>query len=91
MDEVQDKIFDIIAKEARLDRALLKPEEKLTDLKIESLDMVQILFGIEDEFDIYVPQDQENFKLDTLNDVVSGVKRLIAEKQAASPAKPGAA
>ena len=42
--------------------------------------MVQILFGIEDEFDVYVPQEDDSFKLETLGDVVEGVKQLVAEK-----------
>jgi acyl carrier protein len=80
-DEIREKIFDIIAKEARLDRGTLTLDTKLEDLKIESLDMVQILFGIEDAFDVYVPQDDQSFKLSTLRDVVDGVKRLVAAKQ----------
>ena len=80
-EEIREKIFDIIAKEARLDRGTLTLETKLEDLKIESLDMVQILFGIEDAFDVYVPQDDQSFKLSTLRDVVDGVKRLVAAKQ----------
>jgi acyl carrier protein len=42
---------------------------------------VQILFGIEDAFDVYVPQDDQSFKLSTLKDVIEGVKRLVAAKQ----------
>jgi acyl carrier protein len=80
-EEIREKIFDIIAKEARLDRGTLTLDTKLEDLKIESLDMVQILFGIEDAFDVYVPQDDQSFKLSTLRDVVDGVKRLVAAKQ----------
>ncbi|MCW5774005.1 MAG: acyl carrier protein [Rhodospirillaceae bacterium] len=80
-EDIQNKIFDIVAKEARLDRASLTLDTKLEDLKIESLDMVQILFGIEDAFDVYVPQDDQSFKLATLRDVVDGVKKLIAAKQ----------
>lgn len=85
-EEIREKIFDIIAKEARIDRGTLTLETKLEDLKIESLDMVQILFGIEDAFDVYVPQDDQSFKLATLNDVVDGVKRLVAAKQQQQPA-----
>jgi acyl carrier protein len=80
-EEIREKIFDIIAKEARIDRGTLTLETKLEDLKIESLDMVQILFGIEDAFDFYVPQDDQSFKLSTMKDVVDGVKRLVAAKQ----------
>lgn len=80
-EEIKEKIFDIFAKEARLDRDSLSMETKLEELSIESLDMVQILFGIEDTFDVYVPQEEvENLK--TMGDVVDGVKQLLAEKAA---------
>lgn len=80
-EEIKNKIYDIVAKEARLDRATLTLDTNLQELKIESLDMVQILFGIEDAFDVYVPQDDQNFKLVTMRDVVEGVKKLLAAKQ----------
>ncbi|MEQ8696613.1 MAG: phosphopantetheine-binding protein [Bauldia litoralis] len=80
-EEIRDKIFDIFAKEAKLDRESLTLDAKLEDLDIESLDMVQILFGIEETFDVYVPQDDESFKLETMRDVVDGVKDLVAQKE----------
>ena len=46
MSEVQDKIFDIIAKEATIDRAKINPASTLKDLQIPSLDMVQIFFAL---------------------------------------------
>jgi acyl carrier protein len=84
--DIQDKIFDIFAKEARLDRATLSLDTNLREQKIESLDMVQILFAIEDTFDVDVPQGEGNFKLETMRDVVEGVKGLVAEKAAKAAA-----
>lgn len=80
-EEIKEKVFDIVAKEARLERETLSLDTNLEDLGIESLDMVQILFGIEDTFDVYVPQDDDSFKLEKMQDVVEGVKKLIADKQ----------
>ena len=82
MDEVQEKIFDIIAKERRLDRSTLTLETRLEDINVESVDLVEIIFAIEDEFDIDVPQEEDAFQLETMGDIVAGVRRLIAEKQA---------
>ena len=81
MAEIADRIMDIIAKEAKQDRAKLTLDTRLEELKIESLDLVQILFAIEDQFDVYVPYNDESYKLETLRDVVDGVSRLLAEKQ----------
>jgi acyl carrier protein len=86
MAEIAEKIMDIIAKEAKLDRSVLTLDTRLDSLKIESLDLVQILFAIEDEFDVYVPYNDEAYKLETLRDVVNGVNRLIGEKQAEAAA-----
>ena len=81
MADIADRIVEIIAKEAKLDAAKLTLDTRLEELKIESLDLVQILFAIEDEYDVYVPYNDEAYKLETLRDVVDGVNRLIAEKQ----------
>ncbi len=91
---VANKIFEIVAKERRLDRSTLTLDTRLEDIQIESVDLVEIIFAIEDEFDIDIPQDEKSFKLETMRDIVEGVQRLIAEKQAgtAAPApSPGAA
>lgn len=81
--EIKEKVLEIFSQEARLDMDSLSLETKIDDLGIESLDMVQILFGIEDTFDVYVPQDDDSFKLETVQDVVDGVKRLIKEQDVA--------
>jgi acyl carrier protein len=87
MADIAERIMDIIAKEAKLDRARLTLDTRLDELKIESLDLVQILFAIEDQFDVYVPYNDESYKLETLRDVVDGVNRLIAEKQTEAAGK----
>ncbi|MCA8908911.1 MAG: acyl carrier protein [Rhodospirillaceae bacterium] len=84
MDDVQDKIFDIIAKERRLDRASLTRETRLDEVDIQSVDLVEIIFAIEDTFDVDIPQEEDAFKLETLGDIADGVRRLIAEKEQAA-------
>jgi acyl carrier protein len=86
MSDIEQKIRDIIAKEAQIDPAKLTLDAKLADLEIESIDMVNMIYGIEEEFDIYIPQDDEQFKLETFGDVVSGVKGLIEAKDASAKA-----
>ncbi len=80
---VESKIVEIVANQRRVDPAGLSLSDRLEDIEIESIDLVEIIFAIEDEFDIDVPQDRDAMKLDTLQDVVDGVQRLINEKNAA--------
>ena len=86
MVDVEEKIRKIIAKEGLVDSKKLVLEARLDELEIESIDLVNIIYNIEEEYDIYIPQDDEEFKLETFGDVVEGVKRLIAEKDVAPSA-----
>lgn len=52
-----DDILTIIAEEVSIDRADLKPEATLEALNIASLDMISVMFAIEDKFAIIVEQD----------------------------------
>lgn len=80
--EVEQKIKEIVANQRRLKPSDLSLDQKLEDLQVESIDLVEIIFAIEDEFDIDVPQDRDAMKLETLGDVVDGVQGLIEKKAA---------
>jgi len=82
MSDVESKIREIIAKEAQIDASKLTLDANLADLDIESIDLVSIIYNIEEEYDIYIPQDDEQFKLETFRDVVDGVNDLIGKKGA---------
>ena len=90
MDEVETKIFDIIAKEARIDRALVTSSATMEDLKIASVDLVQIVFAIEVEFDITIPEEALGLDVKNVNEVVVAVRKLVEESKAGSKA-PGTA
>ena len=90
MDEVETKIFDIIAKEARIDRALVKSDATMEDLKIASVDLVQIVFAIEVEFDITIPEEALGLDVKNVDEVVVAVRKLVNETKVGSKA-PGTA
>ncbi len=84
MTEIGTKVLDIVAKECRLDRDSLTLDSKLEELNIQSVDLMQTIFQIEETFDIYVPQEGDDFKLDTLRDVTDAVANLVTEKTASA-------
>jgi acyl carrier protein len=53
-----DELFDIIAKEALVDRAILNREAALEDLGIASLDVISVLFEVEERFNILVEESE---------------------------------
>lgn len=69
-----DKIKSIIAEQLGVDEEEVKLETNLAkDLEADSLDAVEIIMAIEDEFDIEVP-DEDAEKFATVNDIVSYVE-----------------
>lgn len=79
-------ILDLIAIKAMVPRDKLDLNAKLTDLNISSLDVVEIVFALEDKFNVELPfnANAQNQEFDTLGQVVSLVEKQIALKQ--SPA-----
>jgi len=82
---VEEQLFDIIAKESTVERAAITLDAKLEDLGVESIELVEIVFTVEETFDIEVPYNANNaagVTFETVNDVVSAMQTLIAEKSA---------
>jgi acyl carrier protein len=84
MSSVQDTVFDIIAREAGIERDTIGLDSTLKDLDIQSLDAVQIIFEIEDHFDIEMPDRNPDFDTESVRGLVDAVERLVAAKPAAS-------
>jgi len=80
MPATEEKVRDIIAKIVHCDREILTSNATFQDMKADSLDMVQALVAIEDEFDIEIP-DEDAQKFKTFGDFVNYVESRIAEKK----------
>lgn len=73
--DIQDtlnKMTTIIADQLRIDRALIKPESTFKDLGADSLDMVQIIMKLEEQFGIEI-NDADAEKMEKLADAVNYV------------------
>jgi acyl carrier protein len=73
-----DRLVRILADEHKLAIDALQPDARLDELGIDSLSVMELLFKIEDEFNIRVPNEQ--VPLRTVQDVVSYVDNLIAQQ-----------
>lgn len=71
---VFDKIKEIIMEQLQVEESEISMETNLTkDLSADSLDAVEIIMGIEDEFGIEIP-DEEAEKIQTVSDLVKYVE-----------------
>lgn len=85
MTEIRDRIVQIIAEQAMLDPAELKPEMSPQDIGIDSMGLVESIFAIEEEFDISIPfnandPESSEFDISSLGAIISAVEKLVAAK-----------
>jgi acyl carrier protein len=52
-----DALMRVIAKQAHLDPSVIKPESVLSELGITSLDLVEVIMTIEDEYNVTIGGD----------------------------------
>jgi acyl carrier protein len=80
MSDTKQAIFDIIAKTCSIPRERITLDSTMKDLDVHSLDAVQVLFEIEDRFEIAVPEREDQYSAGTLRDLIEGVDGLLAAK-----------
>jgi acyl carrier protein len=77
-DELTQRILRIIAETQRKDPAEVTIDSTFEELGIDSMDGVNIVFALENEFNINVP-DEEVKNIRSVRDMVTGVERLVAQ------------
>lgn len=82
MSTVESEILEIVAGKVSVDKALVTRDARMEDLEIESLDIVEIIFAIEEKYDIEVPYNANSSddEFETIGDVVTAVEAVVAAK-----------
>ena len=86
--EVRQKVIEILAEQAMLEPSDIDMTQTPEELGLDSMGMVECVFGIEEAFDIEVPfnanaPDRSGFDISTVGSIVAAVERLVAEKATA--------
>ena len=67
---VFEKVRDIIANQLGIDPEKILPETRLVDdLKTDSLDIVELIMDLEQEFDMEIP-DEDLPKIQSVDDII---------------------
>jgi acyl carrier protein len=82
--DVTGDVIAIIAKRKRVEKPTVELSDRLEDLGLESLDAVELIFDLEEKFDIQIPYNANANDLqgmfETVGDVVTAVQNLSAKK-----------
>lgn len=75
--DILEKVRDIVAEQLNVDKKDIKLETTFEDLEADSLDVVELIMKLEEEFDIEIPdEDAEKIR------VVGSAVEYITEKLA---------
>ncbi len=75
---LEDRVSAIIVEQLGVTKEELAPEASfIDDLGADSLDIVELVMAMEEEFDIEIPDDDAE-KIQTIEDVITYVKGKIA-------------
>ena len=80
-----ERVIAVIAKTQHIPAGSVTIDSTFEELKIDSLDGINIVFAVEEEFSIEIPDDSAKL-IRTVRDVVEGVDKLVAAKASAADA-----
>lgn len=76
MSDVAEKVKKIIAEQLNIDESQVKPEASFVDdLGADSLDTVELIMALEEEFDIEIPDDVAE-KIKTVGDAIEQITKM---------------
>jgi acyl carrier protein len=83
-DEIVQRVLTVIATSKRIPLETVTIDSEFLQLNIDSMDAVEILFALENEFDINIPDDEVR-SVRTVRQMCEGVERLVVAKTGATP------
>jgi len=81
MEEIKDKLKQIVIDRLDVDEDQITPDASFVeDLGADSLDIVELIMGIEEEFDIEIP-DEDAEKLTTVGGALEYIKSKLGVEE----------
>ncbi len=78
-DEIIATVREIFHKTLKIDPARLLPETHLKqDLKLDSLDMIEVVYEVEDRFDVQIPEERLK-TITTFGEIVDGLSAALTK------------
>jgi acyl carrier protein len=78
-EELVTRVAGVIAKTQKIPAESVTLDKTFEELKIDSLDGINILFALESEFNIDIPDDAAR-EIKTVRQMTEGVEKLLAAK-----------
>ncbi len=81
-DTVMQKVIALIAKSKKIAPETITADSNLEELKMDSLDGLNLCFELEEAFDLSIPDDRaRSFR--SVGQIVEEIERLLSDRKAA--------
>ena len=81
-DQLTQRVLSAIAATQRISPETVTIDKSFQELGIDSMDGINILFALENEFDITIP-DELAKQIRSIQEMVDGIRKLVLEASAA--------
>jgi acyl carrier protein len=79
-EEIEQKVIQIVSDQMSVDKGeITRQTSFVNDLNADSLDTVELVMELEDEFDMTIPDDQAE-KLRTVGEAIDYIKKQLSVK-----------
>jgi acyl carrier protein len=90
MTDVAREVIEVIAKQAKVEPQQVTRETELVDLNLESLDSIELIFALEEKFNIEIPfnandPNSAGISFETAGDVIDAVVKVVAGQKGGKP------
>jgi len=85
--EITDKVLDLIAATKRLPREQVSLNSTFEELGMDSLDAINLMFEVENEFNISVSNEVAN-SIKSVPQMIEALKKLLAETSSPQSGQP---
>ena len=82
---IQDTVVEILAEKALLKPGDIKLDFSISDLGLDSLGIVEIIFALEEQFNIEIDINFNNvnssdFDISTVQEIIKSIERILKNK-----------
>jgi acyl carrier protein len=81
IDDVTRDVLAIVAKKVQGNKKDLSPDDRLDELGLDSFAAVEMIFDLEEKFDIQIPYNSNDARLEfqTVGEIAEAIKKLTGK------------
>lgn len=87
MPTIAEELKSILTEKFSVPEEKIKSDALLTDLGLDSLDVIEVLFEVEDKFGIRVPQEGAALRAATIQELLDTITQLVEQQPSAPSVK----